>query len=141
MDFNTYQTKARQTAIYTNSMYPITSLMIEAAEAADLFVKPLLRGDDTKINREEVLSELGDVLWNLSNIAADQGIQLEEIAVYNIEKLESRKSRGVLKGSGDAERQMEELLLEAAPARRFKHVEAYTRRSRLIQRWKQKPKR
>jgi NTP pyrophosphatase (non-canonical NTP hydrolase) len=100
MDFNTYQTKARQTAIYTNPMYPITSLMIEAAEAADLFVKPLLRGDDTKINREEVLSELGDVLWNLSNIAADQGIQLEDIAVYNIEKLESRKSRGVLKGSG-----------------------------------------
>ena len=100
MDFNEYQKLAQQTAIYTDPMYPVTSLMIEAAEAADLFVKPLLRGDDVEIDRTKVVSELGDVLWNLANMAADQGVKLEDIAVFNIEKLKSRQARGVIKGSG-----------------------------------------
>jgi NTP pyrophosphatase (non-canonical NTP hydrolase) len=100
MDFNEYQKLAQQTAIYTDPMYPVTSLMIEAAEAADLFVKPLLRGDAVDIDRTKVTSELGDVLWNLANMAADQGLKLEDIAVFNVEKLKSRQARGVIKGSG-----------------------------------------
>ena len=100
MDFNEYQKLAQQTAIYTDPMYPVTSLMIEAAEAADLFVKPLLRGDDVEIDKVKVVSELGDVLWNLANMAADQGLKLEDIAIFNIEKLKSRQARGVIRGSG-----------------------------------------
>jgi NTP pyrophosphatase (non-canonical NTP hydrolase) len=100
MDFNEYQKKAQDTAIYTDPMYPVTSLMIESAEAADLFVKPLLRGDAVDIDRTKVMSELGDVLWNLANMAADQGIKLEDIAIFNIEKLKSRMARGVIQGSG-----------------------------------------
>jgi NTP pyrophosphatase (non-canonical NTP hydrolase) len=100
MDFNEYQKLAQQTAIYTDPMYPVTSLMIEAAEAADLFVKPLLRGDDVEIDKVKVVSELGDVLWNLANMAADQGLKLEDIAIFNVEKLRSRQARGVIKGSG-----------------------------------------
>ena len=100
MDFNDYQKLAQQTAIYTDPMYPVTSLMIEAAEAADLFVKLLLRGDDVEIDKVKVVSELGDVLWNLANMAADQGLKLEDIAIFNVEKLKSRQARGVIKGSG-----------------------------------------
>lgn len=100
MDFNEYQKLAQETAIYTDPMYPVASLMIEAAEAADLFVKPLLRGDKVEIERTKVVSELGDVLWNLANMAADQGLKLEDVAVFNIEKLKSRAARGVLRGSG-----------------------------------------
>lgn len=100
MDFNEYQKLAQQTAIYTDPMYPVTSLMIEAAEVADLFVKPLLRGDDVEIDKVKVVSELGDVLWNLANMAADQGLKLEDIAIFNVEKLKSRQARGVIKGSG-----------------------------------------
>jgi NTP pyrophosphatase (non-canonical NTP hydrolase) len=100
MEFNQYQKLAQDTAIYTDPLYPITSMMIEAAEAADLFVKPLLRGDAVEIDRTKVISELGDVLWNLANIAADQGLKLEDIAIFNIEKLKSRQARGVIQGSG-----------------------------------------
>jgi NTP pyrophosphatase (non-canonical NTP hydrolase) len=100
MDFNEYQKLAQQTAIYTDPMYLVTSLMIEAAEAADLFVKLLLRGDDVEIDKVKVVSELGDVLWNLANMAADQGLKLEDIAIFNVEKLKSRQARGVIKGSG-----------------------------------------
>jgi NTP pyrophosphatase (non-canonical NTP hydrolase) len=100
MDFNDYQKLAQQTAIYTDPMYLVTSLMIEAAEAADLFVKLLLRGDDVEIDKVKVVSELGDVLWNLANMAADQGLKLEDIAIFNVEKLKSRQARGVIQGSG-----------------------------------------
>ena len=100
MEFNQYQKLAQDTAIYTDPLYPITSMMIEAAEAADLFVKPLLRGDAVEIDRTKVISELGDVLWNLANIAADQGLKLEDIAIFNIEKLKSRQARGMIQGSG-----------------------------------------
>ena len=100
MDFNEYQKLAQQTAIYTDPMYLVTSLMIEAAEASDLFVKLLLRGDDVEIDKVKVVSELGDVLWNLANMAADQGLKLEDIAIFNVEKLKSRQARGVIQGSG-----------------------------------------
>ena len=100
MDFNEYQKLAQQTAIYTDPMYLVTSLMIEASEAADLFVKLLLRGDDVEIDKVKVVSELGDVLWNLANMAADQGLKLEDIAIFNVEKLKSRQARGVIQGSG-----------------------------------------
>ena len=100
MDFNEYQKLAQQTAIYTDPMYLVTSLMIEASEAADLFVKLLLRGDDVEIDKVKVVSELGDVLWNLANMAADQGLKLEDIAIFNVEKLKSRQARGVIHGSG-----------------------------------------
>jgi NTP pyrophosphatase (non-canonical NTP hydrolase) len=45
--------------------------------------------------------ELGDVLWYTTQLASELGLELEEIARGNLEKLFSRQSRGVLSGSGD----------------------------------------
>ena len=56
MYFNEYQLAAHETAIYQDKMYPIASLIVESAELADLFIKPYLRGDDKKIEREEIIS-------------------------------------------------------------------------------------
>jgi NTP pyrophosphatase (non-canonical NTP hydrolase) len=41
------------------------------------------------------------VLWYVSQIASELGLELEEIAEANLEKLLSRQRRGVLSGSGD----------------------------------------
>lgn len=101
MNFDEYQLKAEQTAVFTNEFYPAASLMVESAELADLFVKPMLRGDAEKPgHREKVISEAGDVLWNLAVLLKRQGIHLSEVAEHNIAKLEDRAKRGVLKGSG-----------------------------------------
>jgi NTP pyrophosphatase (non-canonical NTP hydrolase) len=100
MTFNDYQMAAAETAIYDEPMYPIASLMVEAAEFGDLFIKPWLRGDRTDINRKDVISEAGDVLWNLANALYQEGITLQEVAEYNIFKLKDRQERGVLKGTG-----------------------------------------
>ena len=98
--FNQYQIAAVQTAVYDEPLYPICSLMVEAGELADLFVKPWLRGDKTDIDRKEVISEAGDVLWNLANLLAQEGITLQEVADYNLEKLYDRQERGVIMGKG-----------------------------------------
>ena len=100
MYLNEYQLKAASFALYQNDMYPVTSLIIEAAELADLFVKPKLRGDPQPINRDEIISEAGDVLWNLANLLKDNDIQMSEVAQYNLKKLASRAKRGVIQGKG-----------------------------------------
>ena len=97
---NVYQVRAAQYAQYENPMYPIMSLMAEAAEFADPFIKRDLRGDNKEIARKDIVSEAGDILWNLANALHDQGITLQEAADYNLEKLASRQKRGVIRGDG-----------------------------------------
>lgn len=100
MNFNAYQDIACTFALYKNKFYPKASLIIEASELVDLFVKPELRGDNKEINRQDVVSEAGDVLWNLAALLRDQDITLEEVAEYNINKLTSRLNRGTIMGDG-----------------------------------------
>lgn len=54
------------------------------------------------LERREALSkELGDVLWYLGRLASELGLELDTVARKNIEKLQDRKNRGVIQGSGD----------------------------------------
>lgn len=101
MYMNSYQLQAAETALYDEPMYPVASLMVEAAEFADLFIKPWLRGDDKEVERKEVVAEAGDVLWNLAMALYDQGITLDEVAEYNLKKLALRSERGTIQGSGN----------------------------------------
>ena len=97
MNFNEYQIKAGTTAQYQDKFYPIASLMVESAELSDLFIKPMLRGDEKDIDREQVIAEAGDVLWNLAMLLKDMNIDLSYVAWYNLKKLEDRSIRGVIK--------------------------------------------
>ena len=93
MTFEEYQQRSRVTALYpdagNNFVYPTLGLVGEAGETADK-IKKVIRDnagvmtDEVKI---EIGKELGDVLWY--------------IAQQNLEKLLSRKARGVISGSGD----------------------------------------
>lgn len=47
-----------------------------------------------KLEREKIVDELGDILWYVARTARDQGIGLEEVARYNLEKLEKRYPDG-----------------------------------------------
>jgi NTP pyrophosphatase (non-canonical NTP hydrolase) len=107
MDFAEYQSLSRRTATYPHAgedlTYPALGLCGEAGEVAEK-VKKTLRDDGgvlTDERREALSRELGDVLWYLSQVATEAGLDLEEIAAENLDKLFSRQERGVLRGSGD----------------------------------------
>lgn len=76
-----------------------------AGEAGEVIekVKKAWRDDDriTTERREEIKKELGDVLWYLARLSADQGYALSDIADTNLNKLRDRKINGRIKGSGD----------------------------------------
>jgi len=74
-------------------------LVGEAGEVAEK-VKKLIR-DASKFNNEEIAKELGDVLFYTVALGNIYGYTLQELIDLNTEKLNSRKDRGTLKGSGD----------------------------------------
>lgn len=106
MELNKYQKQAVSTAIYgagVQIVYPALGLCGEAGEVAEK-VKKVLRdnnGEFTDEKKIEIKKELGDVMWYISAISRDLGFTLEEICEANLEKLFSRRDRGVLQGSGD----------------------------------------
>lgn len=104
MNINEYQKQASETALYQDKViYPTLGLAGEAGEIANK-VKKILR-DNAGVMKEDVrqnlISELGDVLWYIAALATDLKADLSEVANQNIEKLNSRKNRGVIGGSGD----------------------------------------
>lgn len=106
LTFNEYQSASAETRIYPvehQVVYPALGLCGEAGEVAEK-IKKVLRDSGGVISdekREELKKELGDVIWYLAALAGDLNLDLGEIAQMNIDKLQSRKQRGVLSGSGD----------------------------------------
>jgi NTP pyrophosphatase (non-canonical NTP hydrolase) len=79
----------------------VFGLLEEAGEVAGVF-KRMIRGDfNPDMAATKLHKELGDVLWYLARIAADNSWTLQEIAESNLEKLESRLARNVIVGAGD----------------------------------------
>jgi len=74
-------------------------LVGEAGEVSEK-VKKLFR-DKNKFSDEEVLKELGDVLFYATALANIFGGNLKTIMEMNMKKLDDREQRGVLRGSGD----------------------------------------
>jgi NTP pyrophosphatase (non-canonical NTP hydrolase) len=106
MELSEYQRLSRRTAEYPRAAwltYPALGLTGEAGEVAE-HAKKALRDDGGEISEErrsEMAKELGDVLWYVSQLASELGLELEGIAQANLDKLLSRQRRGVLSGSGD----------------------------------------
>lgn len=113
MTLNEYQKQALTTEIMNRNntinatepafMAKILGLVGESGEVAEKF-KKIFRDKQGKVNTEdkaEIKKELGDVLWYTAVIADYLAIDFEDVAQTNLNKLASRKARGVGKGSGD----------------------------------------
>jgi NTP pyrophosphatase (non-canonical NTP hydrolase) len=107
MDFQAYQLQSRATARYPNAganpIYPTLGLCGESGEVADK-VKKVLRDENGAFTPEVIAAlelELGDVLWYVAQLATELGLELDQIAQANLDKLASRAARNVIAGSGD----------------------------------------
>lgn len=107
MDFKEYQEKSLETVVdlgeRDNMIHFTLGLAGEVGEVIEKIKKVhrdkdlVFDGEDTKYLEKEI----GDILWYVSQLATVLDLSLEEIAEKNIEKLQSRKSRGKLQGSGN----------------------------------------
>lgn len=89
-------------AFYDPMTRRLLKLSWKASRIAEV-VKRVFRGD-REVNddfRELVKKELGDVLWYIAAICSELGLDMDEVARLNTEKLASRKKRGKLHGQGD----------------------------------------
>lgn len=103
-----YQDWTVTTAMYPHAetgnveelMYLALGLVGEAGEVANK-VKKLFRDGDNQDLRVELAKELGDVMWYMGRLSSVLDVDLTETLAKNVAKLESRKARGVITGSGD----------------------------------------
>ena len=96
---NEYQEKCKATAIYPKKdaiAYLSLGLVSEAGEVAGKVKKNIRDGTESN-----VASEIGDVLWYCAMLANELDANLGKIMEDNLHKLNSRKERGTLSGSGD----------------------------------------
>ena len=105
-DFNSYQRSATKTAVYPPEhkiLYPALGLAGEAGEVANKVKKVMRDGVENQPDnwKEQIASEIGDVLWYCAALATDLNMQLGMIAALNEKKLRDRFDRGKLNGSGD----------------------------------------
>jgi len=122
LGFNEYQSEAHSMAVYpsthicippknnksshtipTDWVYPALGLANEAGEVLGK-LKKIMRDKDGIIvdeDREKIGSEIGDVLWYLSELSLTLGLDLQSVAQKNIDKLRKRKAENKIKGDGD----------------------------------------
>jgi NTP pyrophosphatase (non-canonical NTP hydrolase) len=101
-----YQKVALTTAIYPREqaiIYPTLGLTGEAGEVANKVKKIIRDGSNSKDERlvQDISAEIGDCLWYIAVLASDIGVKLSDIASNNLIKLEKRKDKGTIHGSGD----------------------------------------
>lgn len=126
LTLNMYQKKAMTTCMGTcdNFAYMMLNLVGELGEFAskiakqirkenvevidnDLFVNnrnwmgPELDADFRPEFKAELRKEAGDILWQLAGLCNVMGWSLDDVAQANLDKLASRKERGVIDGNGD----------------------------------------
>ena len=127
MELNEYQDKAMETCMETcdNFSYMMLNLVGELGELSSKVAKAIRKGYiniydndvmrravsngdvDPEVNEyldelfQELQLEAGDILWELSGLCYIFGWRLDEIAQMNLDKLKSRKQRGVIDGNGD----------------------------------------
>ena len=70
--------------------WAVSGLSVEAAELMELYEKAFRKNGVTEVPPENVLDELGDVLWYAAAVANASGLTLDDVIEYNISKLVKR---------------------------------------------------
>ena len=100
-NISTYQIQSARTMVLStdirsddrhNRMIMILGLVGEAGEIAENIKK--VEGHGHRLNRTELVEELGDLMWYVAAIATNYHIDLDEVLTHNIAKLQNRYPEG-----------------------------------------------
>lgn len=106
MTFDEYQREANKTASYPEKdalYYCGLGLAGESGEVAEK-LKKIIRDSNGVLSaekKEDIIKEIGDVLWYVSQLSTVLEIPLEDVAQRNLDKLSDRQKRNALLGDGD----------------------------------------
>jgi NTP pyrophosphatase (non-canonical NTP hydrolase) len=108
MTLDDYQKQAATTALFSGDefmdlLHWTLGVGGEAGEITEK-IKKIVRDKNGKVtdsDREDLMKEVGDVLWYLAVLARHLGYSFNEVAEVNLAKLKSRHVRGKIGGSGD----------------------------------------
>lgn len=104
MELLSYQNQAKRTAVYPSNhtiiglMYVTLGLTGESGEIANN-VKKTVRDDNgilTDDRKDQIIDELGDVLWYISMLCYEIDVSLETVALRNLAKLRKRQRENKL---------------------------------------------
>lgn len=118
MQLNEYQERAMSTCMPScdNFAYMMLNLVGEVGEFSSKVAKAIRKAESSILSnelnthrtialdddfREELKKEAGDILWQLAGLCNVMEWTLEDVAEENLEKLASRKLRGLIDGEGD----------------------------------------
>jgi NTP pyrophosphatase (non-canonical NTP hydrolase) len=74
--------------------YCVIALNEEAGEIAGWYKKYKLRGNPgNRFTKEDLLSELGDVLYYVTRLADNYGWDINDIMEFNVRKLAERRAK------------------------------------------------
>ena len=115
-----YQDRAMKTCMPScdNFSYMMLNLVGEVGEFASKVAKDIRKcqvnidncnlwiglertEDEREARKMELMHEAGDILWQLAGLCHVMMWSLEDVAKANLNKLASRKKRGVIEGDGD----------------------------------------
>ena len=77
----------------------VLGLVGEAGEVAEKIKKQIR--DNSKVSQDDIIKELGDVLFYTTALANYYNKNLGYVIEVNVKKLDDREDRGVIKGKGD----------------------------------------
>ena len=97
MEFNEYQEAAKRTLYGNEQVLTNCALGLagETGQVVDLVKNYTFKGKS--LNRDELIHEMGDVLWYLSQVAEWADIPFDEGAKANIDELNRRYPAGFKK--------------------------------------------
>lgn len=110
MKFSEYQSATDDTAIYPEAgegTWPALSYVgLGLGEIGEIQgkLKKIIRDHDGELTpdlKTAIKKELGDGFWYMARLCTELELDGDEVLLANLEKLEDRKKRDVLGGSGD----------------------------------------
>jgi NTP pyrophosphatase (non-canonical NTP hydrolase) len=98
MDIKEYQRRAQETDRTPSDeqgglIVPLLGLAGEVGTLLSDYKKKLRDRDTYRLFKENVAEELGDILWYVANVATKFGLELDDIAQFNLKKTRERFHR------------------------------------------------